>query len=86
MSDLPRFNVMLLNDDKTPMEFVVLVLERFFDMPNVEATTHMYRVHNEGVAICGTYRREEAEKKVADVLAFAGAHKHSLKCVLEQAG
>jgi ATP-dependent Clp protease adaptor protein ClpS len=86
MSDMPRFNVMLLNDDKTPMEFVVRVLERFFDMSTVEATAHMYRVHNKGAAICGTYRREEAERKVSDVLAFAGEHKHPLKCVLEQAG
>jgi ATP-dependent Clp protease adaptor protein ClpS len=85
MPDLTRFDVLLLNDDETPMEFVVLVLERFFDMSNVEAKTHMLRIHHEGVATCGTYRREEAARKVADVLAFARAHKHPLQCALEQA-
>jgi ATP-dependent Clp protease adaptor protein ClpS len=76
MPDLPGFDVLLLNEDETPMEFVVLVWERIFDMSNLEAIPHMLRIHDEGVAICGTYRRDEAERKVADVLAFARAHKH----------
>ena len=54
-------------------------------MSNDEAITQMLRIHNEGKAICGTYSREEAEKKVADVLAFAAKHKHPLQCILEQA-
>ena len=67
------------------MEFVVHVLERFFRMSNVEAITHMLRIHEEGKAICATYSREEAEKKVTDVLAFAAEHKHPLQCILEEA-
>jgi ATP-dependent Clp protease adaptor protein ClpS len=66
------------------MDFVVGVLQRFFLMSNDEAITQMLRIHNEGKAICGTYSREEAEKKVADVLAFAAKHKHPLQCILEQ--
>jgi len=68
------------------MDFVVGVLERFFGMSNDEAITQMLRIHNEGKAICGTYSREEAEMKVADVLAFAAKHKHPLQCILEQEG
>ena len=79
-----RWNVLLLNDDFTPMEFVVVVLERFFDMDHDDAGTHMFRIHGNGKAICGTYSYEEAEKKAADVLAFAGRHKHPLQCILEQ--
>jgi ATP-dependent Clp protease adaptor protein ClpS len=84
MPNFPRRGVSLLNDDHTPMDFVVGVLERFFGMPNDEAITQMYRIHNEGKATCGTYSREEAEKKVTDVLAFAAKHKHPLQCILEQ--
>jgi ATP-dependent Clp protease adaptor protein ClpS len=85
MPNFSRCDVSLLNDDHTPMDFVVGVLERFFGMSNDEAITHMLRIHDEGKAICGTYSREEAEKKVADVLAFAAKHKHPLQCTLEQA-
>ena len=70
--NLQRCDVVLLNDDQTPMEFVVFVLERFFGMTMPEAQSQMLRIHHEGRAICGTYPYEEAEKKVADVLAFAG--------------
>jgi len=84
MPNFPRCDVSLLNDDDTPMDFVVGVLERFFGMSNDEAITQMFRIHNEGKAICGTYSREEAEKKVADVLAFAAEHKHPLQCILDQ--
>jgi ATP-dependent Clp protease adaptor protein ClpS len=85
MPNFPRRGVSLLNDDHTPMDFVVGVLERFFGMSTDDAITQMYRIHNEGKAICGTYSHEEAEKKVADVLAFAAKHKHPLQCILEQA-
>ena len=74
--NLQRCDVVLLNDDQTPMEFVVVVLERFFGMTRPEAETQMLLINYEGRAICGTYPAEEAEKKVADVLAFAGKHKH----------
>jgi len=84
MPNVPRYDVLLLNDDHTPMDFVVGVLERFFGMPNHVAVAYMYRIHNGKKAICGTYSREEAEKKVADVLAFAGKHKHPLQGTLEQ--
>jgi ATP-dependent Clp protease adaptor protein ClpS len=83
--NLQRCDVVLLNDDQTPMEFVVFVLERFFGMTRPEAQSQMLSIHYEGRAICGTYPYEEAEKKVADVLAFAGEHKHPLQCVLERA-
>jgi ATP-dependent Clp protease adaptor protein ClpS len=83
MPNFPLCDVLLLNDNDTPMEFVVMVLERFFGMSHDEAVAHMFR-NNERKAICGTYSREEAEKKVADVLAFAAKHKHPLQCILEQ--
>jgi ATP-dependent Clp protease adaptor protein ClpS len=85
MPTRPRCDVLLLNDDKTPMEFVVVVLERFFGMSNLEARTHVLRIHTDGQAICGTYWCDEAKKKVADVVAFACKHKHPLQCVFEQA-
>ena len=85
MPNLQRCDVVLLNDDQTPMEFVVVVLERFFGMTRLEAQSQMLHIHHEGRAICGTYPCEEAEKKVVDVLAFAGKHEHPLQCVLEQA-
>jgi ATP-dependent Clp protease adaptor protein ClpS len=85
MPTRPRCDVLLLNDDETTMEFVILVPERFFGMSNLEAITHMLRIHEEGKAICGTYWCDEARKKVADVLAFAGERKHPLRCILEEA-
>ena len=85
MPNHPRYDVVLLNDNETPMEFVVRVLEVFFDMSFAEACTRMFRAHGEGKAICGTYSREEAQKKVADILAFADEHKFPLKCILEEA-
>jgi len=85
MQNRSSYNVLLLNDDETPMEFVVLALERFFDMDYDDACRHMLCLHENGVATCGTYFREEAEQKAADVLLFAGEHKHPLKCTLEEA-
>ena len=77
------YRVMLLNDDVTPMEFVVHVLQRFFDLDRDSATRLMLRVHNEGIGVCGSYPRAEADKKVAEVLALAREHQHPLQCVLE---
>ena len=85
MKDRPRSDVLILNDNDTPMAFVVVVLERFFGMSELEAITHMGRIHEEGKAICGTYWNDVAENKVKDVLAFAREHKRPLKCALERA-
>ena len=79
----PLHCVFLMNDDFTPMEFVVHVLERFFDMDSETATHTMLRIHNEGAAECGFYPRQEAEQKVAEVLAFAERHRHPLQCAFE---
>ena len=76
--------VFLLNDDFTPTEFVVHVLERFFDMDNVTAKRTVHRIDSEGSAECGFYPRAEAERKVADVLAFAERHRHPLQCDFER--
>ena len=84
MHDSPRYDVLPLNDDDTPMDFVVGVLEYFFGMPHNIAVAYMYRIHNHQKAICGTYSREEAEKKVADVLAFAAENKYPLQCILKE--
>ena len=82
----PRlYHVLLLNDDETPMEFVVRVLERLFDMDYDDACAHMLRIHNEGKAICGIYGLEDAKKKVADILALAREHKHPLQSAIEEA-
>jgi ATP-dependent Clp protease adaptor protein ClpS len=81
----PLCNILLLNDDETPMDFVVTVLQDFFDLDFDEANKLMLRVHHEGKAVCGTYERKEAETKVADILALASEHNHPLKGVLEEA-
>ena len=77
------YKVILLNDDFTPMEFVVIVLERFFYKTREEATRIMLHVHQKGIGICGLYTREIAETKVRLVLAFAQEHQHPLQCTLE---
>jgi ATP-dependent Clp protease adaptor protein ClpS len=77
--------VFLMNDDFTPMEFVVQVLERFFGMDWETATQTMLRIHDQSSAECGFYPRQEAEQKVADVLAFAERHRHPLQCAFEMA-
>jgi ATP-dependent Clp protease adaptor protein ClpS len=85
MPNEPLYNVLLLNDDETPMEFVVNVLQDFFGMDYDAAIKLMLRVHHEGKAICGTYVRERAEATAAGILAFAGVHNHPLQCLLEEA-
>jgi len=80
----PLHCVFLLNDDYTPMEFVVRVLEHFLDLDSETARATMLRIHNEGVAECGFYPRPEAEHKVAEVLAFAERHRHPLQCDFER--
>ena len=78
------YQVIIVNDDYTPMEFVVLVLERFFAKNNNEATQIMYHVHKKGMGVCGIYPYEIAETKVVQVMDFAKKHQHPLQCVLEK--
>ncbi|MFL6624561.1 MAG: ATP-dependent Clp protease adapter ClpS [Sulfurifustaceae bacterium] len=77
------YKVILLNDDYTPMEFVVVVLERFFYKNREEATRIMLHVHQKGIGVCGIYAREIAESKVRQVLGFAQEHQHPLQCTME---
>jgi ATP-dependent Clp protease adaptor protein ClpS len=78
------YKVFLLNDDFTPMEFVVYVLERFFQKTRDEATTIMLHVHQNGVGLCGVFTYEVAETKVALVLDLARRHEHPLQCTMEK--
>lgn len=78
------YRVLLLNDDFTPMEFVILVLERFFSKNRAQATRIMLHVHNHGVGECGVFTYEVAETKVTQVMDFARKHQHPLQCVLEK--
>lgn len=78
------YKVLMLNDDYTPMEFVVLVLERFFAKNREEATRIMLHVHQRGVGICGVYTYEVAETKVTQTMEFARKHQHPLQCTLEK--
>ncbi len=81
----PLFKVLLLNDDYTPMEFVVQVLETFFAMNREKATQIMLHVHTRGVGVCGVYTRDIAETKVQQVNDYARTHQHPLMCTLEEA-
>ena len=83
-TDQPMFRVLLLNDDHTPMEFVVHVLERFFEKDRVTAVQIMQSAHHDGLAECGIYGYDLAKTKVDQVLNFAKEHHHPLQCVLER--
>jgi ATP-dependent Clp protease adaptor protein ClpS len=78
------YKVVLLNDDYTPMEFVVHILERFFHKNREEATTIMLHVHRRGVGVCGIYSYDVAETKVVQVVDFARKHQHPLQCTMEK--
>jgi ATP-dependent Clp protease adaptor protein ClpS len=78
------YRVLILNDDYTPMEFVVHVLERFFNKDREAATRIMLHVHNHGIGECGVYTYEVAETKVTQVMDFARKHQHPLQCVMEK--
>ncbi|WP_394271034.1 ATP-dependent Clp protease adapter ClpS [Qipengyuania sp.] len=80
-----QYKVLLLNDDYTPMEFVVIVLKRFFRMDMEEATRVMLHVHQKGVGVCGVFTYEVAETKVNQVMDFARENQHPLQCTLEKA-
>jgi ATP-dependent Clp protease adaptor protein ClpS len=78
------YRVLLLNDDYTPMEFVIHVVERFFQKNREEATRIMLHVHHHGVGECGVFTYEVAETKVTQVMDFARKHQHPLQCVMEK--
>ncbi len=80
----PLYQVVLLNDDYTPMEFVVDVLQRIFGMDRSKATRVMLEVHTKGKGVCGVYTFEIAETKVAQVTAYARQHQHPLLCTMEE--
>ena len=80
----PLFRVVLLNDDYTPMEFVVDVLQRIFGMDRTKATRIMLEVHTRGKGVCGVYTYEIAETKVAQVNAYSRQHQHPLLCTMEE--
>ena len=80
----PLYKVMLLNDDYTPMEFVVHVLERFFGLTHAQAFEIMLTVHKKGMAVVGVFSFEVAETKVAQVMDFARRHQHPLQCTMEK--
>ncbi len=80
----PMYQVVLLNDDYTPMDFVVEILERFFNLDREAATKIMLSVHTAGKGICGVYSRDIAETKVAQVNDYARQHQHPLLCTLER--
>ena len=79
----PLYKVMILNDDYTPMEFVVHVLERFFGMSSAQAFEIMLTVHKKGLAVVGVFSHEIAETKVTQVMDFARRHEHPLQCTME---
>jgi len=80
----PLYKVMLLNDDYTPMEFVVHILERFFGLNHAAAFEIMLTVHKKGLAVVGVFSFELAETKVAQVMDFARRHQHPLQCTMEK--
>ena len=80
----PMFKVFLLNDDYTPMDFVIVVLERFFGLGREQATRVMLKVHREGKGLCGVYPKDVAATKVEQVGAFARQYQHPLACMMEE--
>lgn len=80
----PLYKVLLLNDDYTPMDFVIVVLEKFFRMNREQATVVMLKVHRSGRGVCGVFPRDLAATKVEQVGGFAKQHGHPLACVMEE--
>lgn len=81
----PLYKVILLNDDYTPMDFVVQILEHFFGMNREKATQVMLHIHTRGKGVCGVFTYEIAETKVAQVNEFSRSHQHPLLCTMEEA-
>ena len=84
LKEPPLYRVVLLNDDYTPMEFVVEILESVFGMERTQATQVMLEVHTKGKGVCGVYNFEIAETKVAQVMGIAKQHQHPLLCTMEE--
>ena len=80
----PMFKVMILNDDYTPMDFVVIVLQKFFSLGREKAMQIMLKVHREGMGVCGVYSKDVAATKVDQVRSYAKQHQHPLQCVMEE--
>jgi len=80
----PMFQVVMYNDDYTPMEFVVEVLQLFFTLTRERATQIMLKVHREGMGVCGVYPKDVAATKVEQVISFSRKHEHPLQCVMEE--
>ena len=80
----PSYQVVLINDDYTPMEFVVMILERFFGLTHAQAFDIMITVHKKGLAVVGVFSYEVAETKVAQVMDCARQHQHPLQCTMEK--
>ncbi len=80
----PLFKVVLLNDDFTPQDFVVTLLQEIFAMPVVQATSVMLQIHRQGAGVCGVYTREVAEIKMAQVHTMARQHEHPLRCIIQE--
>jgi len=80
----PFYKVLLLNDDYTPMEFVIIVLQQFFGLDRERATQVMLKVHTEGKGVCGVFSKDIAATKVAQVTDFSRQHQHPLQCVMEE--
>jgi ATP-dependent Clp protease adaptor protein ClpS len=80
----PLFKVLLLNDDYTPMDFVIVILQQFFLLSREQATQVMLKVHREGMGVCGVYPRDVAATKVEQVISFSRKHQHPLQCVMEE--
>jgi len=82
----PMYQVILLNDDYTPMEFVVLVLQKFFGKDEQQAMQIMLTVHHEGRGVCGVFPKDVAATRITQVLQFARTRQHPLQCVMEPVG
>ncbi len=80
----PMFKVMILNDDYTPMDFVVIVLQKFFSLDREKATAVMLKVHRDGMGVCGVYSKDVASTKVDQVRSYAKQHQHPLQCMMEE--
>jgi len=78
------YKVLLLNDDYTPMEFVVSILQKYFSMNREQATQIMLKVHKDGMGVCGVFPRDVAATKVEQVTSFSRQHQHPLQCVMEE--
>jgi ATP-dependent Clp protease adaptor protein ClpS len=80
----PLYKVLILNDDYTPMDFVVIILQKYFGMNRERATQIMLQIHREGMGMCGVFTKDIASTKVEQVISYARQHQHPLACVMEE--